>query len=683
MNGKDLLTAFGNINSQYYEEAEKDTLSSGPARRTLSKPLLVAAIVALSLLLVGCAVVYALRLQDMSIGQETYTQTFDEQGKYLDEPVEKTRDILTMYGHSGDAIQQALTEWYDFLNTYDSEGKFSTNDPDIEEIPDQYEYIYSCYTQEMVDKVDEIAKKYGLKLLETRVPFQSYQSQIFLQETGINSLLRTEAKATTSALAGMLYLPENFNMHFDLKVEGMTSVYVDYAYTRRDYFPRDISGGGLDLSDYEQWDHTAPDGRQLLLARSSKGHGIIIAETETAMINISISGNFSGSSYPQEDEIISREDLERIADVFNYSIKPQTVDLTAVETALAEAEAAHQAENTYVPSTFTDFGDFLKKNYRIYDENLQYTFYDLTGDGEDDLLIGKNGMFDMVAFLRDGEVYCEGYGETYVCEDGILEIYSSYEIYESHDYVIPNFNPDPDDMDLVWEIVQMLKRTKDQWTVTLPNDFNSAREITLEEAHSVMAQYPRVELNWKPLVEYPLNDAGDTLGDYQKEQDVRVSDAELERIYRDYLKELAEKDRMHYSHFRILDINEDGVDDLLLKGEDNAFVGATDHYWIALTYRYGYIEGFAWDFYLCENNVLENVSKRSGGEHGVEIIGHQYQLCNGFKTELLEFVAYNKATGSWCSDWYDTPMDSAGAEAILAKYPRIDQGMRPISELLN
>ena len=28
MNGKDLLTAFGNINLQYYEEAEKDTLSS-------------------------------------------------------------------------------------------------------------------------------------------------------------------------------------------------------------------------------------------------------------------------------------------------------------------------------------------------------------------------------------------------------------------------------------------------------------------------------------------------------------------------------------------------------------------------------------------------------------------------------------------------------------------------------
>ena len=684
MNGKDLLTELGNISHKYYEEAENGTLSShrGAKPHTLRRPLLVAALIAVMLLLVGCAVVYALRLQDMSIGQETYTQTFDESGKYLEEPVEKTRDILTMYGHSGDAIQQALTEWYEFLNTYDPDGKYSTNDPDLEEIPDQYEYIYSCYTQEMVDKVDEIAEKYGLKLLETRVPFQSYQGHIFLRETGISSLLRPDAEATTSAMAGMLYLPENFNMHFDLKMEGMTSVYADFAYTHRDYFPRDISGGGgLDLSDYEQWDHTAPDGRQLLLARSRKGHGIIIAETETAMINISISGNFSGSSYPKEDEIISREDLARIADVFDYSIRPQPVDLITVEAALAEAEADYQAQNAYTPPTFADFGDFLQKNYRIYDDNLQYSFYDLTGDGEEDLLIGKNGMFDMVAYLRDGEVYREGYGETYVCEDGILEIYSAFEIYETHDYVIPNFNPAPDETDLMWEILQILKRTEDQWTVTLPNDFNSAKEITPKEAQSVMDQYPRVELNWKPLVEYPLNDAGKTLGDYQKEQDVRVSDAELKQIYIDYMKALIDEDRMHYSHFRILDINGDGVDDLLLKGEDDAFIGATDYYWIALTYRYGYIEGFAWDFYLCENNVLENVSKR--GEYGVEIIGHQFQRCTNFEIELLEFAAYNKATDSWQSDWYDTPMDTTVAEAILAQYPRIDQGMRPISELLN
>ena len=60
-----------------------------------------------ALLLVGCGIVYALRLQDMSIGKATYTQRFDDKGKAID-PVEKSMDIITPYGRSGDAIQQAL-----------------------------------------------------------------------------------------------------------------------------------------------------------------------------------------------------------------------------------------------------------------------------------------------------------------------------------------------------------------------------------------------------------------------------------------------------------------------------------------------------------------------------------------------------------------------------------------------
>ena len=76
MTGKDLLIALGDISQKYYDEAEKDTITQG--RKTLRRPLLIAAVIALMLLLVGCAVVYALRLQDMSIGQETYTQRFDD-----------------------------------------------------------------------------------------------------------------------------------------------------------------------------------------------------------------------------------------------------------------------------------------------------------------------------------------------------------------------------------------------------------------------------------------------------------------------------------------------------------------------------------------------------------------------------------------------------------------------------
>ena len=200
MTGKDLVIAMSGIDGRYIAEAAP---AAAPKRRSLRRPLLVAAAIAAALLLVGCGIVYALRLQDMSIGKGTYTQRFDDKGKAID-PVEKSMDIITPYGRSGDAIQQALKEWYEFQESYDQDHALMTNEPDIPSIPNQYEYTYSCYTQEMVDKVDEIAAKYNLKLLKEWIPFQRYQSDIFLEETGIQSLLLPDSGAQITDMAGML-----------------------------------------------------------------------------------------------------------------------------------------------------------------------------------------------------------------------------------------------------------------------------------------------------------------------------------------------------------------------------------------------------------------------------------------------------------------------------------------------
>lgn len=675
MTGKDLFIALGDISQKYYDEAENDTA----VRRfkSIRRPLLIAAAIAMALLLVGCGIVYALRLQDMSIGQETYTQSFDEKGKAI-EPVEKTRDIITIYGHSGDAIQLALKEWYEFLETYDPDGALMDNNPDHPEIPNQYEYTYSCYTQEMVDKVNEIAGKYNLKLLEEWIPFQAWQGDIFLRESGIGSFVLPESGAKISRISGMYYPPYNLDMDFELTTDNLdTKLWGTIEYARKDYFPRAFPGG-MDLSLFEQWDYTAPDGTPLLLALSSKGSAYIIAESENAMLIYSIGGNFSGSAYPSADEVMTKEQLESVAEVFDYSIRPQIMDRTAVEQKLEEAQAAYDAAHTYVPETYSSFTDYLKADILMYDDKLQYSFHDLTGDGSDDLLIGKAGAFDKCIYIQNGEILSQFFGNTYVCEGGILEQYGAYEIFETHQYVTPNFIADPGDMDTAYNVVTDLQRTRDQWTCD-HGDPASCREITSEEAQTIMAQYPRLELNWMPLMEYPLSD-GYTLGDYLKGKDVRVSSEELREIYRNYLLE----EGLHYSHYRILDINGDGVDDLLLKGENDSFIGNTDYYWIALTYRYGHIEGIASDFYLCEDGVLEKVETRHAGGFGVEKNGHQFMRCIGFDEELYEFVVFNKATASWQTDWWDEePIPEEEAKAILAKYPRVDQGMRPISELLN
>ena len=181
-------------------------------------------------------------------------------------------------------------------------------------------------------------------------------------------------------------------------------------------------------------------------------------------------------------------------------------------------------------------------------------------------------------------------------------------------------------------------------------------------------------------MDYPLSE-DQTLGEYLDEKDVRVSDGELLEIYRNHL---LNSKSMHYSHYRILDINGDGVDDLLLKGENDALIGNTDFYWMALTYRYGSVRGIASDFYLCENGVLEHTETRHTGGIGVEIDGHEFFKCIDLEKEVLDVVTYNKATARWFTDWWDEePISEDEAKAILDKYPRIDQGMRPIEEFLN
>lgn len=683
MTGKELLICLGDIDPKYYDEAENGSPAAGQPRH-LRRPLLVAALIALTVLLVGCAVVYALRLQDMSIGTETYTQNFDENGKAI-EPVEKTRDIISLFGHSGDAIQQATKEWYEFTENYDPDGALMDNNPDHPEIPNRYEYTYSCYTVEMADKLDEIAEKYGLKLLEEWLPVQAWQSDIILRESGIGSLVLPDSGAEVTRLSGMYYPPSNFRLDVDVKVEGIdTPLFVTAMYARKDTFPRDFPGG-MDLNDYSQWDFTAPDGTSLLLALGSKGQGYIFAQQEDAMLVYSVDGNFSSSAYPTVEEVMTKAQLEQVAQVFDYSIRPEILDRDAVAKELEESDAAYDAQNAYVPETYGSFSEYLTRMYLKPNEELQYTFFDINGDGTEELLIGCDGAYSVWCTFRDGQTSEKLCTSTYLCENGVKELYWDDDTYENHAYYAPVSDTVIDEIDTEAVLLVSVQREQDQWTKN--TDGLNTTNITGEEARSIIAQYPRVSLDWKPLMDYPLSEE-QTLLDYLNAKDVPVSQEELVDIYREFVQ----NSNTDYSHYRILDINGDGVEDLLLKGANDSIIGNTDFYWSAYTYRYGSVLRLpVADFYLCEGGVLEKAETRywngvqiNGNVYDhVELNGHTYLRLDGFDSESLEFVAYNKATAQWQGDWQgEIPIAEADANAILCKYPRLDQGMLPIEKLI-
>ena len=169
MNGKDIFLGLRHIDDDIIEEAEFGTFPIKQLHRTIRRPLLVAAVIALTLLLVGCAVVYVLCMQDLKVGQQEVVEFVYEVDpdtkQVVDDLVQKpvTKQVLTLAGLKGTPNYQAAREWFDFKQNYVPQGE-------ILKFPEEYA-SYSISTQEMKDKLDGILQKYDLKLIGKTLPF--------------------------------------------------------------------------------------------------------------------------------------------------------------------------------------------------------------------------------------------------------------------------------------------------------------------------------------------------------------------------------------------------------------------------------------------------------------------------------------------------------------------------------
>ena len=75
-----------------------------------------------------------------------------------------TYDEISLSGYWESPETQALYEWENFVRSYDPDGQIvMENDKNPIGFEDRY-LAYTVYTQEMADKLEEIAQKYGLKL---------------------------------------------------------------------------------------------------------------------------------------------------------------------------------------------------------------------------------------------------------------------------------------------------------------------------------------------------------------------------------------------------------------------------------------------------------------------------------------------------------------------------------------
>lgn len=490
-------------------------------RTNLRKTWLVAAVIGLMVFLMGCAVVL-FTLQDMKIGEYTYTQPryIDENGEKIPEK-EITRDVISLQGIKGSPSQMAAQEWHEFEQSYDP-GYVHLNEADKNPIEVSRDYdAYFVYTQEMVDKLDEIVAKYGLELAGPMALTQSYETDIFFDSLGLTNLHREEAAIEVEYSSGYFYACGNFESDFYITLTDEASAwdhefYASMRYCGKDYLDTVfsyISG----VENYKQWTHKLPDGREVLII-TGDDHARILCDTEEAFITV-----FFDTTYCDENNnttVMTDRDMELVADAMDFSIVPQKPDMEEAQRRIDESYAKWKAEEEAKAAAidfedvFTPKASYAEKIQAIIDngtdpDNFYYMLHDINGDGIEDLFLGsETDSFGSIYTMYNGETYMLlSFGldrYSYLCENGVIlhnepdfdpKLHSFYKI-----GTVTGDGLEAQYIDTVsydaWE---------ETWIRFTDGNYSARESISEEEAMNIIESYGRVELEMKPISEFSMN----------------------------------------------------------------------------------------------------------------------------------------------------------------------------------
>ena len=636
MKAIDLLVGFGSVKDSYVISAEEFRQGKQKAqvkRLSTRKMWLIAAVIALMLLLVGCAVIYVLRMQDMKVGEYSfYVPTeYDENGNVI--PVE-TQEPITLLSLQGTNME-ALAQWLAFTNSYDQDGTIlieADGTGSEWELPDNYQLTYGCYSQEMVDKLDEIVNKYHLKLLSSYIPLNYYESSVLLNSLGLKGLVKTDPDVQVEYGDGDFHIEGTFTLNMEISLDmgdwSWEQGSASYRYSMKDYFDP-LTGSMLESHDYTQWDYTRKDGKKVLLVLN-EGTARIYADLPKAFISIyldpviCVDGN---------EVSMTQDALQQLAELFDLSIEPQPTTMEQVEKYKAEAQAQYEADRAasraeHEAMYAVGYKEFVE--YRLgtvpNPENVSYVLYDVNGDGVEELIINSLDILSM----KDGQSYkyfdltntgvfigrfqpCEGNVFEVYCEDlGMYQHYFYQANAESASFIT---GVSHDASNGAWYL-----HSKDGAYT------ENRKQITEEEAQRILDSYTRIEFRWLPLKRFgepPVSmDYSDPYAQYIAEALVRYDNAK------------------NYT-YALMDLNRDSIEELITfqpgSGQDTASLRI-------FTIQNGELTQYASDVsYICAGGILEEC------EEGQSDQGEYYAFyrCGATGPEFIEKIVRDPYTLYW------------------------------------
>ena len=347
MNGKDIFLGLKYVGDDLIEKAEygkyptkaEKTEKKENTRKLIRRPVLIAAVIAMLLMLVGCAVVYVLRMKQIHIGQQ---QTMQDVFQYDPDTGEAiawigqetvTEEVLTLAGIQGSRNYQAAQEWFAFKQEYDPDHAIiielqSTGA--VPEFPAEYA-AYNIYTQEMKDKLDEILQKYGLKLIGKTVPFRT--EELVCKALGLENILVPGSNAVMELDYAGYQECGNLNMDFGVSLpdDGLKTQCHIY-YMHKDAFTEDVISLG-EMDTWEEWNYTTAFGQEVLIFRSPEDwRGFIFCDMPNYTVTLRYTfiheqyGNDLNGNWFVDREIMTDRQIEQLADAIDFSIEPKLID---------------------------------------------------------------------------------------------------------------------------------------------------------------------------------------------------------------------------------------------------------------------------------------------------------------------------------------------------------------------
>lgn len=692
MNTHDLIDVIGDAKGIYIAEAQKYRQGK-PVHRPMNseRVWLIAAVIALMLLLVGC-VAAALGMLDMKIGE--YTPNYQTEEESTSQSVPKST-VLSLQGFVGSKNYRANKEWFVFSQSYQA--------PEGGEIPmgERIDYLaYGVFWQEQIDKIDAICAKYDLNLLGHE--WMEEDAQATFDAVGIDGVFNENAHVELELYPGYYYsngtfrisgnvtlLEESLNwphaIGFSLRCSMKESLDTVYAHID-------------DIASFAEWTYILEDGTELLMALSPDS-GFMFADFDDFFVTISVYDVLAGDIY-RGQYTMDKTVFEALADTFDLSFHPQPVDEEAAQQRRDTQIAAAQVQAEENRKRLDEYMGVVSFDARVkailgwldYPEHTGYALHDLDGNGEPELFIGRDGDFTSVYAMKDGETWSpiptDGTSSVYLCEDNVVASISNavgtnfatywYVKLEEDKVVCVDELLYNENAENKWERGKAtasdgtVSYTFDPWDQTLYREFEPISEA---EAQAIIASHPKVFLDTYPLLEYPLEEpvAGKTVEDDWNE----TSYTNYEDMVIDLL--LSEYQSRRYS-YAMLDVDGDGLEELLL-----GVNGGIQEVYTIRDGMVGRTLGYGKNYAFCEGGIVEETMTYPSGN-----IAYFYYQTGGTENTRVEYLRYDPARNPenpWFRSTDATGQDQSleaisetEFDEIRASYTRIDLDIQPITE---